>query len=53
LVIRYRDALLCGQHGRVATGNLMRFSASADCHILVTVPHTPSVAGSARAFILG
>jgi hypothetical protein len=53
LVIRYRDALLSGQHGRVAAGSLMRFSASADCHILFTVPHTPSVAGSAPALIFG
>ena len=47
LVIRYRNALLRGQYRSLAIGNLVRFSASADRHILIVVLHSFSVVGSA------
>jgi hypothetical protein len=44
LVVGYRDALLSGQDRHLAAGGLMRFSAGADRHILITVLYCFSLA---------
>jgi hypothetical protein len=52
LVIGYRDALLRGQHGGIAIGGLVHFSATADLHVLIGVPHIFSVIGNALSLVI-
>src|SRR4026209_269196 len=51
LVVRYRDALLCGQDGRIAIRALVHFAARAGHHALLSILCRLALAGGALAHV--